>query len=142
LALSPENRTRIAEANGVGAVTALLKQAWAPSPVALASYERQGPYVTELVQESALAACTNIMHSSEANRQLVAELGGISSMVTCTLFARDGKCVQNAAQAIANVAYESHFAGSRCMAASADAAICSAISAVDLLLEDAFLEAA
>ena len=81
-------------------------------------------------------------HSSEANRQLVAELGGISSMVTCALFARDGKCVQNAAQAIANVAYESHFAGSRCMTARADAAICSAISAVDLLFEDRFLEAA
>ena len=46
-------------------------------------------------------------------------------MVACTLFARDGLCVRNAAQAIANVAYGSHSAVAKCMAARADAALCS-----------------
>lgn len=137
LALLPVNRTRIAKANGVAIIVSLLSQVWSPSADA-----DQKLFVTELVQECALAACTNIVHSSEANRQLVSELGGINSMVTCALFARDGICVQNAAQAIANVAYESYFAASMCMAARADVAICSAINAVDVLLENSLLEAA
>jgi hypothetical protein len=63
-------------------------------------------------------------------------------MVACTLFARDGLCVRNAAQAIANVAYGSHSAVAKCMAARADAALCSAIRAVDILRANTFLEAA
>lgn len=63
-------------------------------------------------------------------------------MVACALFARDGTPVRNAAQAIANVAYGSHFAVAKCLIARADVAICSAISAVDLLREDSILEAA
>lgn len=81
-------------------------------------------------------------HSSEANRQLIAELGAIHSMVKCALFAREGLCVLNAARAIANVAFESRFASAKCIMVHADSAICSAISSVDLVQENAFLEAA
>lgn len=63
-------------------------------------------------------------------------------MVACALFARGGTSVRNAAQAIANVAYGSHFAVAKCLMARADIAICSAISAVDLLHEGGLLEAA
>jgi hypothetical protein len=70
-------------------------------------------------------------NSSEPNRQLVAELGGIEHIVSCILFARHGGPVRNAAQAIA-----------RCIMARADVAICSAIGATDFLDEDRLLEAA
>jgi|TARA_B100000482_G_scaffold170315_1_gene136618 hypothetical protein len=80
--------------------------------------------------------------SSEANRQLVAELGGVVPMVSCALFARDGGPVRNAAQALANVAFGSHFAVAKCLMARADAALCAAISATDLLSENSLLEAA
>ena len=83
-----------------------------------------------------------VRKSSEANRQLVAELGGIAPMVACALFARDGAPVRNAAQAIANVAYGSHFATAKCLMVRADVAVCAAISAADLLCEDSLLEAA
>jgi hypothetical protein len=81
-------------------------------------------------------------NSSEPNRQLVAELGGIEHIVSCILFARHGGPVRNAAQAIANVAYGSHFSVARCIMARADVAICSAIGATDFLDEDRLLEAA
>ena len=81
-------------------------------------------------------------NSSEPNRQLVAELGGIEHIVSCVLFARHGGPVRNAAQAIANVAYGSHFSVARCIMARADVAICSAIGATDFLDEDRLLEAA
>ena len=63
-------------------------------------------------------------------------------MVACALLARDGTPVRNAARAIANVAYGSHFAVAKCLIARADVAICSAISAVNLLQEESLLEAA
>lgn len=63
-------------------------------------------------------------------------------MVACALFARDGAPVRNAAQAIANVAYGSHFATAKCLMVRADVAVCAAISAADLLCEDSLLEAA
>ena len=52
-------------------------------------------------------------------------------MVACALFARDGAPVRNAAQAIANVAYGSHFATAKCLMVRADVAVCAAISAAD-----------
>lgn len=137
LALQPENRTRIAEAKGLRVLVNLLRRAWSPSQVM-----DQRPFISESVQEAALAACTNLLHSSEANRQLIAELDAIHSMVKCALFARDGLCVLNAARAIANVAFESHFASAKCIMVHADSAICSAISSVNLVQENAFLEAA
>ena len=72
----------------------------------------------------------------------MAELGGVTPMVVCALFSRDGTPVRNAAQAIANVAYRSHFAVAKCLMARADVAMCAAISAVDLLREESLLEAA
>ena len=80
--------------------------------------------------------------STEANRQLVAELGGVVPMISCALFAHDGGTVRNAAQALANVAFGSHFAVAKCLMARADVAMCAAISATDLLSEASLLEAA
>mmetsp|Transcript_2410 Transcript_2410/g.7981 ORF Transcript_2410/g.7981 Transcript_2410/m.7981 type:complete len:623 (-) Transcript_2410:60-1928(-) len=150
LALLPQNRTRIAAAGGIGALVKLLAAA-RPPPLASGadaftdnsnSERREDLRVTETVQETALAALTNLTKSSEANRQLVAELGGVVPMVSCALFARDGGPVRNAAQALANVAFGSHFAVAKCLMARADAALCAAISATDLLSENSLLEAA
>mmetsp|Transcript_26763 Transcript_26763/g.80247 ORF Transcript_26763/g.80247 Transcript_26763/m.80247 type:complete len:93 (-) Transcript_26763:989-1267(-) len=81
-------------------------------------------------------------HSSLANRQLGAELDGIFSIVACTIFARDGTSARNAALAIANLAFESQFAISKCLMARADMALCKCMNAINLLSEDDFLEAA
>lgn len=144
LSLLPQNRQQIANSKGISILVRLLASSQL-SPIpgdCCLSAEFNGLRVNESIQESALAAFTNLTNSSEPNRQLVAELGGIEHIVSCVLFARHGGPVRNAAQAIANISYGSYFSVARCMMARADVAICSAISATDFLDEDRLLEAA
>ncbi|KAJ8598928.1 hypothetical protein CTAYLR_009836 [Chrysophaeum taylorii] len=151
LALDAPNRVRIAAAGGIGALVKLIEHARPPTLGArkdfaseeaeLLSSRDDGVVITELVQEAALAALTNITLASQANRTMLVELDGAGPIVRCSLFALDGGPVRNAARAIANVAFRSAYTAARCLEARADRAMCTAITACDLLTDDAVVAA-
>ncbi|KAJ1457078.1 armadillo-type protein [Pelagophyceae sp. CCMP2097] len=150
VALVPAHRIVFAAENALGALCDLLRKALPPPlnrgsggdgaatpPKPPESF--QGARVTESVQCAALQAITNITFHSEVNRKLLADVGGVEPIVACCLYARDGAVVRDCAKALGNLCFASPFGSTICLGGSADAALCLAVGAADLLAEDAML---
>lgn len=150
LALDSHARARIVAAAGIPTLVRLIGEARPPTMAERRNQESEcnelpercaddTSRATEFVQEAALAALTNLSLGSQANRQLAVQAGCFNPAVRCSLFARDGGPVLSAARLIGNLVFRSPSAAARCLEARADRALCAAIEASDLTVDDTII---